>query len=404
MTIDTNPNSPNYGQYVNGPAQGQSAPMIGGQLYQGPIEQAPAAIQQGQSMGQQITDAPRGAGINYGGNSYSPQAFQQQVLPWITPPRVGEPPTPGMFNPNAQLDPSQVGDRRNTPWYQWDEQGMGGQHYSNQIMPPGMGFPPNSPPGTFGSQITPPNVGGAGMQAPGMMSPNGRTFDQITGTDYLSPEERVWYLNQIGKTVDPVTGAVVPYQSQITPPSLTGGAGGAFGQQAFPNSPTQGSIGPNGRTFDQVTGTDYLSPQEREWYLAQSGKTVTASGAVVGGNPTGTAKWNAWGEGPGGSMLGFGALGHPTAGSPYAGQSTFSPEVEQWRQLVSQYFRPEDVNKALYIISKESGGVSQVQHGGGPGTGLFQVEHGGYWPGRPSQQELLDPATNIAYAASMVYG
>jgi hypothetical protein len=79
----------------------------------------------------------------------------------------------------------------------------------------------------------------------------------------------------------------------------------------------------------------------------------------------------------------------------------YSPQVEQWRPLVEKYFPPEHVDKALFVISKESGGRSIPQIGGGPGTGLFQVEHGGAHPGRLSQQQLLDPETNVRVAAQM---
>ncbi|MDE2104769.1 MAG: lytic transglycosylase domain-containing protein, partial [Patescibacteria group bacterium] len=37
---------------------------------------------------------------------------------------------------------------------------------------------------------------------------------------------------------------------------------------------SQGEKGPNGRTFAQVTGTAYLSPQERDWYKAQEAQRL----------------------------------------------------------------------------------------------------------------------------------
>ena len=38
-------------------------------------------------------------------------------------------------------------------------------------------------------------------------------------------------------------------------------------------------VGPSGRGYADITGTDYLSPEEREWYLNQQGKTVGMGGA-----------------------------------------------------------------------------------------------------------------------------
>ena len=75
--------------------------------------------------------------------------------------------------------------------------------------------------------------------------------------------------------------------------------------------------------------------------------------------------------------------------------------VERWRSLVEKYFPASLVDKALHVIQWESSGQSIPQHGGGPGTGLFQIEHGGEHAGRLSQQELLDPETNVRTAAEM---
>ena len=56
--------------------------------------------------------------------------------------------------------------------------------------------------------------GGKGWSAPGMgpaPSPTGRTWDEIKAAgDYQSFEERMWFLEQIGKTVDLNTGQVIP--------------------------------------------------------------------------------------------------------------------------------------------------------------------------------------------------
>lgn len=216
------------------------------------------------------------------------------------------------------------------------------------------------------AKITPPKTGTAGLVQPtGYLADGtayyGRPLEEISASGtYNSPEERIFFLNSIGKTLDAAGNVVMLSQlrspapgTRITPPSLNGLAG-------TPQGSTQGS---------------------------------------------GRASWSDWGELPGGQMAQWAINNGYTADQIiYQGQNQFPPEVERWRPLVSEYFAPEDVDHALWIMQHESGGASIVQIGGGPGTGLFQVEHGGYWPGRPSQEQLLDPRTNVAYAAQMVYG
>lgn len=82
---------------------------------------------------------------------------------------------------------------------------------------------------------------------------------------------------------------------------------------------------------------------------------------------------------------------------------TYSPSVEQWRPLVQQYFAPQDVEKALYVIEHESGGNPSIYGDGGHSVGLFQLNDQGLASGR-SLQALQDPAANMQVAAEAVYG
>src|SRR5690606_10074558 len=77
----------------------------------------------------------------------------------------------------------------------------------------------------------------------------------------------------------------------------------------------------------------------------------------------------------------------------------FPPEVERWRSLVAKYFPPELVDKALWVIQWESSGNPGAVGDGGYARGLFQIQDGRRWPGRPGPDALLDPETNIKFAA-----
>lgn len=115
--------------------------------------------------------------------------------------------------------------------------------------------------------------------------------------------------------------------------------------------------------------------------------------------------------------LGFNAAGDNRSGHPIigrniaelapakqaAGPRTYPPEVERWRSLVARYFRPEDVDKALWVIMHESGGNPQALGDGGASGGLFQLNDYGVGAGMTNAQKF-DPETNIARAAQAVYG
>lgn len=229
----------------------------------------------------------------------------------------------------------------------------------------------------FTGKITPPNTGTGGLQD----LPH-RSFEEIQATGYQTDEERAWFLMELQRRGSTLGQDALSWLNQFT---------GGSSQSAPPRpAPTaQGGVFPEtGRSVTQITGTSYLSDAERAWYLAQVQANPSLSGKP--------AKWSSWGENVTNNGQVFGALGN----TPYQGQNTFPPEVEQWRATVVKYFRPEDVNKALYIIMKESGGRNVPQTGGGPARGLFQIELGA---GRPTEQELLDPEFNIKYAAGMTY-
>lgn len=83
----------------------------------------------------------------------------------------------------------------------------------------------------------------------------------------------------------------------------------------------------------------------------------------------------------------------------------YPPQVERWRPTVAKYFRPEDVDKALWVIQWESGGqIDAANYDGESSLGLFQMnQHGGLGQGY-SAETLMDPEANIRIAAQAVYG
>ena len=71
----------------------------------------------------------------------------------------------------------------------------------------------------YPGMIKPPNTGEANM-----LSPDGRSIEEIKASGkYNSPNERLWYLNSIGKSLD-ANGNIVPFSQQPQPtqtPELT---------------------------------------------------------------------------------------------------------------------------------------------------------------------------------------
>ena len=81
--------------------------------------------------------------------------------------------------------------------------------------------------------------------------------------------------------------------------------------------------------------------------------------------------------------------------------------VEEWRSLVSSYFAPSDVDKALRVISCESGGDPNAQNASSGAAGLFQ-HIPRYWAERAVSvglpgASIFDPVANVAAAAYLVY-
>lgn len=81
----------------------------------------------------------------------------------------------------------------------------------------------------------------------------------------------------------------------------------------------------------------------------------------------------------------------------------FPEAVEQWRPAVRQYFRPEDVDKALWVINYESSGNPAAMGDGGSSQGLFQLNTRGVGAGM-SAAHRFNPYKNIEAAAKAVYG
>ena len=76
---------------------------------------------------------------------------------------------------------------------------------------------------------------------------------------------------------------------------------------------------------------------------------------------------------------------------------TYGANVEQWRPAVERHFKPEDVDKALFVIEGESGGDPEIPNREGSGAlGLFQIMpfHG---------VNATDPEESIRWAANRVY-
>lgn len=81
--------------------------------------------------------------------------------------------------------------------------------------------------------------------------------------------------------------------------------------------------------------------------------------------------------------------------------------VEEWRALVSAYFAASDVDKALRVISCESGGDPNAQNLYSGAAGLFQ-HIPRYWETRSAAiglagASIFDPVANVSAAAWLVY-
>lgn len=81
--------------------------------------------------------------------------------------------------------------------------------------------------------------------------------------------------------------------------------------------------------------------------------------------------------------------------------------VEDWRPLVEQFFAPRHVQRALQVITCESGGRADAKNPSSTASGLFQ-HLGSLWPERSAKAgwggaDVFDPVANVAVAAWLVY-
>lgn len=91
---------------------------------------------------------------------------------------------------------------------------------------------------------------------------------------------------------------------------------------------------------------------------------------------------------------------------PQQPSMTFPAAVEQWRSTVAKYFPPDQVDRVLYLINRESGG-DPTAHNLNPKTnddsyGLLQINLvPGAHQGQISPQDAQNPEKNIAFAAQL---
>lgn len=81
--------------------------------------------------------------------------------------------------------------------------------------------------------------------------------------------------------------------------------------------------------------------------------------------------------------------------------------VTDWRPLVERFFAADDVDRALDVISCESGGDPNAKNPSSSASGLFQ-HLGSEWDRRAYragwyQSDIFDPVANVAVAAWLVY-
>lgn len=87
---------------------------------------------------------------------------------------------------------------------------------------------------------------------------------------------------------------------------------------------------------------------------------------------------------------------HPVTRAPRSAR-VLKGGVEQWRGLVSKYFPTVEVDRALVVMSCESGGVYSAKNPVSSASGLFQILRL-WWGGNI---DPFDPEANIKMAASI---
>lgn len=80
---------------------------------------------------------------------------------------------------------------------------------------------------------------------------------------------------------------------------------------------------------------------------------------------------------------------------------------EDWRQLVALFFEPEHVDRAVRVITCESGGDPDAKNPSSSASGLFQ-HLGSLWGDRIVKAgwegaDIWDPVANVGVAAWLVY-
>jgi soluble lytic murein transglycosylase-like protein len=76
-------------------------------------------------------------------------------------------------------------------------------------------------------------------------------------------------------------------------------------------------------------------------------------------------------------------------------------DAEWWRPLVALYFEPEDVDRAVCLMAKESGGDPGARNINTGAAGLMQVMP--FWAGSLgySYEDLFDPGINLWIASQI---
>lgn len=90
----------------------------------------------------------------------------------------------------------------------------------------------------------------------------------------------------------------------------------------------------------------------------------------------------------------------------FSGMGNRTSDVELWRPFVEEHFEPGDVNRALRIISCESGGNPYAKNRTSTASGLFQHLRA-WWSGDWGVTEPFDPFNpedSIRAGAALAYG
>ena len=97
----------------------------------------------------------------------------------------------------------------------------------------------------------------------------------------------------------------------------------------------------------------------------------------------------------------------PKPVTPTVTQASYNTAgVEQWRSLVAAVFPAENVDAALSVMRKESGGNPNATNSSSGCAGLFQIHpcHAANFLKITGTSDMHDPSANIAFAAYMSNG